>query len=339
MAVPQVWRSVLSGLDGGWPTGSQVVEMPPPDEIRGLRAGEDLSGFLHPSADRARVTTHGRGHTRSAVDAGGFRAMNFGELLQGSTADHGRPVSARFAFYGRVSTDDLQDPTLSLPRQLEACLRSLPDGTEIVAHFYDVDSGRTGVQDRGGSARHEVFKDSLDFPRDGGLPDLMAAARERQRIFDYVVVEGIDRVARATRVTDQVEHELGLLGVGLFCADEGVGLGVPKSTTVLQRGIRKSVAQSETMRSRERARDAYEEHTRQGFSVGKAPYGYSLERLPHPVPAKRAKGETKSRLVLDPVRAGLDPGCGTRGFGDVTVVHATAAAVSISCGVRWPSRV
>ena len=29
----------------------------------------------------------------------------------------------RFAFYGRVSTEDAQDPSLSIPRQLAACQR------------------------------------------------------------------------------------------------------------------------------------------------------------------------------------------------------------------------
>jgi hypothetical protein len=29
-----------------------------------------------------------------------------------------------FAFYGRVSSDDAQDPSLSIPRQLSACERA-----------------------------------------------------------------------------------------------------------------------------------------------------------------------------------------------------------------------
>jgi site-specific DNA recombinase len=42
----------------------------------------------------------------------------------------------RFAFYGRVSTEDHQDPTLSLPRQLDNCERAVAAiGGEITAHF------------------------------------------------------------------------------------------------------------------------------------------------------------------------------------------------------------
>ena len=35
------------------------------------------------------------------------------------------------------------------------------------------------------------------------------------------------------------------------------------------------------------------------------PYGYQAERVPHPVPVKAAQGNTKTRLVLDPPRAGV----------------------------------
>jgi len=44
-----------------------------------------------------------------------------------------------FAFYGRVSTEDAQVPSLSIPRQLAACRRALePAGGEIVATYWDV---------------------------------------------------------------------------------------------------------------------------------------------------------------------------------------------------------
>lgn len=38
-------------------------------------------------------------------------------------------------------------------------------------------------------------------------------------------------------------------------------------------------------------------------NVGRPPYGYLAEKIPHPVPARRAEGRTKSRLVPDPARA------------------------------------
>ena len=55
-----------------------------------------------------------------------------------------------FAFYGRVSTDDAQDPSLSIPRQLAACERVVAanDGT-IVSWFWDIESGRKSLHERG----------------------------------------------------------------------------------------------------------------------------------------------------------------------------------------------
>ena len=44
----------------------------------------------------------------------------------------------RFAFYGRLSTDDRQDVTLARPSQLEACQRKAAElGGEIVVEFFD----------------------------------------------------------------------------------------------------------------------------------------------------------------------------------------------------------
>lgn len=61
----------------------------------------------------------------------------------------------RWAWLGRTSTDDLQDPTLSLPRQLGNSTVALPPGGMIVAYFYDVESGRSPwVRQRSRAVRH-----------------------------------------------------------------------------------------------------------------------------------------------------------------------------------------
>lgn len=61
------------------------------------------------------------------------------------------------AWPGRTSTDDQRDPTLSLPRQPRGCRDALPDGALIVAHFYDVESGRTNPAARGRDNAYEAF--------------------------------------------------------------------------------------------------------------------------------------------------------------------------------------
>ncbi|WP_214411085.1 hypothetical protein [Sphaerisporangium fuscum] len=99
----------------------------------------------------------------------------------------------RVARWGRTSTEDLQDPTLSLPRQLDNSRAALPPGALIVAHFYDVESGRKNLEDRGHSTAHERF--NIPIPRDGGIQDLLAEAERSNRRFDAVICESIDRVA------------------------------------------------------------------------------------------------------------------------------------------------
>ena len=63
----------------------------------------------------------------------------------------------RLAWVGRTSTYDQQDPSLSLPRQLASSREALPPGWVIVAHFYDVESGRLDLDARGHGTAHQAF--------------------------------------------------------------------------------------------------------------------------------------------------------------------------------------
>ena len=82
----------------------------------------------------------------------------------------------RWAWWGRTSTEDLQDPTLSLPRQLSNSHPALPPGAVIVAHFYDIESGRKDLAQCGHGHAHEQF--DIPIPRDGGIQDLDLAIKE-----------------------------------------------------------------------------------------------------------------------------------------------------------------
>jgi hypothetical protein len=44
-------------------------------------------------------------------------------------------------------------------------------------------------------------------------------------------------------------------------------------------------------------------HAAEGYNLGKVIDGYLPDKIPHPAPAKAAHGRTKTRLVLDPMRA------------------------------------
>jgi site-specific DNA recombinase len=209
----------------------------------------------------------------------------------------------RLAWAGRTSTYDQQDPSLSLPRQLASSREALPPGWVIVAHFYDVESGRLDLDARGQGTAHQAF--DLRIPRDGGITDLLGEARRPDRRFDAVICESIDRIARRTYYGAKIEHELEQAGVALFAADEPILLSGKRATAILTRRVKQGVAEWYVLEMLEKSWDGACEHTRQGWNVGRPPYGYQAEPIPHPVPARRAEGKTKTRLRPDPVRAAV----------------------------------
>src|SRR5690606_41539094 len=124
----------------------------------------------------------------------------------------------RVAALLRTSTDDQQDPTLSLPRQLTNCERALLPGMQIVAVFFDVESSRKDLALRGSGTAWQQFQ--IPISRDGGIADLLAEAISPQRRFDVVICESIDRIARFTYQGTKIEHDLELAGVHLLASDE-----------------------------------------------------------------------------------------------------------------------
>jgi site-specific DNA recombinase len=237
--------------------------------------------------------------TRMNPSAGEIAALNSNPALSSPSSPYA--MGLRFAWWGRVSTEDQQDPTLSLPRQLHNARAALPAGAIIAAHFYDIESGRKDLALRGQSLAHERF--AIPIPRDGGIQDLLAAARSPNRGFDAVICESIERIARRTYYGTKIEHELETAGVALFAADEPIVLTGKRATTILTRRVKQGVAEWYVLETLEKAWDGFCEHTRQGWNVGSPPYGYLAEKIPHPVPARRAEGRTKTRLVPDPLRA------------------------------------
>lgn len=220
-------------------------------------------------------------------------------------------TSIPVAWLGRTSTDDAQDPTLSLPRQLETSRKALPPGFLIVAKFYDVESGRTTMENRGKGNAHEHL--NIPIARDGGIADLLAEAQRPDRRFVAVVVESIERVARITYFSTKIEFELEKAGVALLAADEGIDhRSIPnldhgdapyrKATSTLTRRIKQAISEWYVLNMLELTWGGLKAHTAQGFNIGKPPYGYQAERLKHPVKAKAREGKTKHRLVPDEVR-------------------------------------
>lgn len=202
------------------------------------------------------------------------------------------------AFYGRVSTDDAQDPSLSIPRQLSKCNEALgPIGEKVGITFWDVESGRKAPAERDRGGRDWTHK--VKVPRAGGLPELLATADAGE--VDAVIVESIDRLSRMTADGTQIERRLEERDVTLLAADEPLDSG---ATAILTRRVKQGVAEWYVRDLVERSRAGMEESVRQGWHTGgPAPYGYALEPHPHPNPQKARAGGKKHRLVVDPVRA------------------------------------
>ncbi|MBB2506449.1 recombinase family protein [Amycolatopsis echigonensis] len=214
------------------------------------------------------------------------------------------PQIVRVAFIGRTSTQDQQDPTLSIPRQFRNCTQALPSNAVIVLCFYDVESGRKKLSARGDGNAHELFE--IPVPRDGSIQDLLEEAERPDRRFDVVICEEIGRIGRRTHISTNIENRLEEAGVRLVASDEPFSLDVShrrekRSTQVLTRRVKQGVAEWYVMDMLEKSWDGFETHAEQGYNIGKPCYGYQAKRVPHPVPAKRAKGIKKTFLEPHPV--------------------------------------
>ena len=210
------------------------------------------------------------------------------------------PTAApRYAWYGRVSTEDEQDPTLSFPRQLQNAERQVAEaGGRIVAHYYDIESGTRSYAARGSGG---LAGFDIPIPRDGGLQDLLADAARRPARFDRVIVESISRLSRNSSVAFRVEDELRQAGVRLCAADEPLE---ESFGTIVLRHVNIGIARGYHHELMVKSRQGQETSTRQGWHTGGvALYGYRFVTHDHPNPHKASRGINKRTLELDPVRA------------------------------------
>jgi site-specific DNA recombinase len=165
-------------------------------------------------------------------------------------------VSARFAWYGRVSNADIQNPSLSFPSQLKACERRVRElGGEIVAEFQDAESGARSDRPGWSALLHEA-KD--------------AATRR----FDTVIAYSTSRVSRKQLDALFFERELRKAGVEILFAT-----GAPADPTsaegVLQLQIGRAFDEFERNRLARETKRGLRELAEQGYNTGgRAPYGY-----------------------------------------------------------------
>jgi site-specific DNA recombinase len=216
-----------------------------------------------------------------------------------------RPVTAEpvpVAFIGRTSTLALQDPRASLRRQLRSAQGWLPTGWFIAAVYWDIESGGLDLEARSQGDAYKQFTDA-GLPRDGGMADLLAEACAPTPKFAAVICEDIERSGRDMFNALKLEKELSRQGIPLFATDEPADIEGVNATTVLVRRVKQGVAEWYRLQLKEKIWKGLIEHSLDGWNIGTPPFGYTAERIPHPVPFKAAQGRTKARLVIDADKA------------------------------------
>ena len=193
----------------------------------------------------------------------------------------------RFAFYGRVSTEDQQDPEASKGWQLSRA-RSLiaPAGGEVVEEFFDVGLSR-----------------SLPWKRRPDALRLLDAIKSPARTFDAVVIGEPQRAFYGSQfgMTFPVFVHY---GVQLWVPEIGGAIDPGSDAHDLVMALYGGMSKGERNRIKIRVRSAMKSQTElEGrFLGGRPPYGYRLaDAGPHPHPAKAADGKRLHKLEPDPI--------------------------------------
>jgi site-specific DNA recombinase len=194
----------------------------------------------------------------------------------------------RFAFYGRCSTEDLQDPQTSLGWQRRAATLLTEGHGAIVEEFFDIGYSR-----------------SLPWRRRPEATRLLEAIATPGRTFDAVVIGEPQRAFYGAQFSDTfpvLQH----FGVDLWVPDVGGRIDPDSDVHELMMTIFGGISKGERRRIQRRVIGAMEAATvNQGrFLGGRPPYGYVIVSAgPHPNPSKAADGITLHVLEADPVTA------------------------------------
>lgn len=194
----------------------------------------------------------------------------------------------RFAFYGRVSTEDHQDPETSRQWQLKEA-RNLLDlhcpGAVIVAEYFDIGYSRALVWSQRPEAQRLL--DDMDAP---------------DRSWDAVVVGEGKRCFYGSQFSD-VGPMLVDRSIPLYVKDVGGRYNPANAMHDILMSLAGGMGKDERETTRVRVSTSMEVQTvNEGrYQGGRPPYGYKAEPFrPHPHPGKAAEGIMQKRLVLDP---------------------------------------
>jgi site-specific DNA recombinase len=194
----------------------------------------------------------------------------------------------RFVFYGRVSTEDWQDPVTSRARQLQQAQVLTAGHGVIVAEFFDIGETR-----------------ELPWVRRPQAAALVAQLADPERGWDAVVIGEYERAFYGNQFASMAplfEH----YGIALWMPETGGPVdwhGADHEETLVGLGLS---SKREITRTRIRVRTAMAAQTlEQGrYLGGRPPYGYRLaDAGPHPNRAHAAWGRRAHKLEPDPQTA------------------------------------
>lgn len=198
-------------------------------------------------------------------------------------------MTIRFAFYGRVSTEDAQDPEASRSWQKRRAVDLIaPHGGVVVADYFDVGQSR-----------------SLPWKRRPEASRLLSDVTTRDRGFDAVVIGEPARAFYGPQfaLTFPV---LTHYGVGLWVPEVGGAVDPGSEAHDLVMTLFGGMSKGERARIQVRVRTAMSALAQDTsrYLGGRPPYGYRLvDAGPHPNPAKANLGQRLHRLEPDPVTA------------------------------------
>ena len=194
----------------------------------------------------------------------------------------------RFAFYGRVSTEEWQDPVTSRARQRDQAAALVAGHGRIVAEFFDAGYSR-----------------ALAWAHRPQAAALVAALADPDRGWDAIVIGEYERAfygSQHASMAPLFEH----YDIQLWTPEVGgrIDYGTEDhEQMMLVLGVQ---SKREIARTRIRVRTAMAAQTReQGrYLGGRPPYGYRLaDAGPHPNKAHAAWGRRAHRLEPDPATA------------------------------------
>jgi site-specific DNA recombinase len=194
----------------------------------------------------------------------------------------------QFVFYGRVSTEDWQDPVASRARQLEQAEALVRGHGAIVAEFFDAGESRT-----------------VAWGRRPQAAALVVQLADPGRGWDAVVIGEYERAfygSQHAAMAPLFEH----YGVQLWMPETGGLVDYAserdeKTMTVLGLSSKREITRTSI---RVRTAMAVQTGEQGRYLGGRPPYGYRLaDAGPHPNKAHAAWGRCAHRLDPDPAAA------------------------------------